>query len=161
MRGKRPEDYEQQYDNYSSNDDDLRLYQALMSGTDSLSRWYEDQLNGLDPSNDDFGYEKRAPAGFVGMRGRRFYDSDLISGVEARKRAPSGFTAMRGKRAPSGFMGKKIFKTLKFFLIFFLVFRNARQERRNRYPRELRPKTRPSSRLFGHARQKRALGKSI
>lgn len=108
MRGKRPEDYEQQYDNYSNNnDDDLRLYQALVSNPHSISRWYEDQLNELDPNNmDDFGYEKRAPAGFVGMRGRRFYDSDLTSSLEYKKRAPSGFTAMRGKRAPVGFMGK-------------------------------------------------------
>ncbi|XP_063709759.1 tachykinins isoform X2 [Culicoides brevitarsis] len=108
MRGKRPEDFEQQYDNYSSNDDDLRLYQALMSGADSLNHWYEDQLNELDPNNiEEYGYEKRAPAGFVGMRGRRFYDSDLFQTLESKKRAPSGFTAMRGKRAPSGFMGMR------------------------------------------------------
>uniref|UniRef100_A0A336LTG1 CSON000099 protein n=1 Tax=Culicoides sonorensis TaxID=179676 RepID=A0A336LTG1_CULSO len=103
MRGKRPEDYEQQYDNYitsnsNNNEDDARFYQAL-----TLNRWYEDQLNGLDSFNDDSAFEKRAPAGFVGMRGRRF---DELS-TDFDKRAPKGFTAMRGKRAPVGFMGMR------------------------------------------------------
>lgn len=116
MRGKRPEDYIQQYDNYSNNDDDLRLYQTLMTGSDSLTRWYENQLNGLDSFNEKFGYVKRAPAGFVGMRGKRFYVSnlnELFSNFELNKRIPSGFTAMRGKRAPVGFEG-----------IFFLILKN-------------------------------------
>lgn len=115
MRGKRPEDYVQQYDN-NNNDDDLRLYQSLMSSPNSLSHWYEDQLYGLDPNNEDFGVDKRAPAGFVGMRGRRFYDdglSEFDSSLDYIKRAPSGFTAMRGKRAPVGFMGK--WRLFKFF----------------------------------------------
>ncbi|XP_065095731.1 tachykinins isoform X2 [Ochlerotatus camptorhynchus] len=40
--------------------------------------------------------EKRAPSGFLGMRGKK--GTDVINGYSGVKRAPSGFLGLRGKR---------------------------------------------------------------
>ncbi|RZB89870.1 hypothetical protein BDFB_012230 [Asbolus verrucosus] len=56
-------------------------------------------------SNEYEGYfDKRAPMGFVGMRGKKEYDEMMED-----KRAPSGFFGMRGKKMPrqSGFFGMR------------------------------------------------------
>lgn len=50
--------------------------------------------------------EKRAPMGFVGMRGKKMYDEEVD---ELEKRAPAGFFGVRGKKQPgkSGFFGMR------------------------------------------------------
>lgn len=41
-------------------------------------------------------YNKRAPSGFMGMRGKKDYDDEGDAFID--KRAPSGFMGMRGKK---------------------------------------------------------------
>ncbi|KAG7156772.1 preprotachykinin-like [Homarus americanus] len=56
---------------------------------------------------------KKAPSGFLGMRGKKsdeevFSDATADNDLEILlKRAPSGFLGMRGKKAPSGFLGMR------------------------------------------------------
>ncbi|XP_063595846.1 collagen alpha-1(IX) chain-like [Penaeus indicus] len=55
---------------------------------------------------------KKAPSGFLGMRGKKsdevFAGNEVDSELESLlKRAPSGFLGMRGKKAPSGFLGMR------------------------------------------------------
>lgn len=103
-----------------------------MNSLHERSRFIEptfDELNGGYPS---FIAPKRTPAqGFFGVRGKKFGDYDMVyNNMMNEKRAPSGFVGMRGKksnldmfdeneiddprvfdynyhekRAPSGFMG--------------------------------------------------------
>lgn len=79
----------------------------------------------LDLSNaQNNGLDKRTPGnGFMGMRGKKFFDDELENIQNEVKRVPNGgFMGMRGKksvdnndfyssdkRAPQGFMGKKYF----------------------------------------------------
>lgn len=100
-----------------------------MNGIRDRTRFVEP----VESENDGAIFPKRAPSqSFFGMRGKKFGDYDL-SGPLNDKRAPKGFMGMRGKknyddeeiddpqvydynyndkRAPSGFMGmrgKKLF----------------------------------------------------
>lgn len=88
MRGKK--NYKED-DGNSIYDEDLEseLYQKLMDERILLSNLMEDtQLNEL---------EKRAPSGFMGMRGKKSVNNDDY--FESNKRAPMGFQGVRGKKS--------------------------------------------------------------
>ncbi|CAO1394505.1 unnamed protein product [Diamesa hyperborea] len=88
MRGKKS--YEE-VDGNSIYDEDLEseLYQELLNERLLMSHYTDDnQLNEL---------EKRAPSGFMGMRGKKSVSNTDY--FESDKRAPMGFQGVRGKKS--------------------------------------------------------------
>ena len=88
MRGKK--NYEEVNGN-SIYDEDLEseLYQELLNERLLMSHFTDDnQLNEL---------EKRAPSGFMGMRGKKSVSNNDY--FESDKRAPMGFQGVRGKKS--------------------------------------------------------------
>lgn len=106
MRGKK--DYlDPEVFNYLTNDDDQKLYQALLNNN-LLNRLYDSQVS--DSTTDRVGEladmavdEKRTSSSNFDLM-EAINDIDQTLAYE--KRAPYGFVGMRGKRAPSGFMGE-------------------------------------------------------
>lgn len=89
MRGKK--NYEE-VDGNSIYDEDLEseLYQELMDERLLMSNLMEDnQMNEM---------EKRAPSGFMGMRGKKSISNNDYFESES-KRAPMGFQGVRGKKS--------------------------------------------------------------
>lgn len=129
MRGKK--DYlDPQVFNFLTNDDEQQLYAALLNNN-LLSRLYPEYgTNSLDLS-DENGDDTDPSHASVNNLSLLEAINDIDQALTYEKRAPSGFVGMRGKRAPVGFMGKmtSIRGTWTNLTCFSYCFRYAREER--------------------------------
>lgn len=150
MRGKKNnfEDYTTDDEQNMDDEYDSTFFDNLQNERNLLREFpkiynFEDENDNNDFYDDnELANDKRAPSGFMGMRGKKYGLIKTINDLEEiEKRAPSGFQGMRGKksindadffedkRAPMGFQGEYI-KILVIIIIFksFISYRNERKK---------------------------------
>lgn len=107
MRGKKSY-IDPQVFNYLQNEEEQQLYNALLNNN-LLNRLYpEYSINTIDGNDDNFEGEGDA-ASQTSLNNLSLLEgiNDIDQALNYEKRAPSGFVGMRGKRAPVGFMGMR------------------------------------------------------
>lgn len=103
MRGKK---FNYEYEPNFSDDYQAELFHQLQNEREMLKNLMEQYSNNnIDSEND---MEKRHPAGFVGLRGKKSVSNNDYF-IDEDKRMPMGFAGVRGKKSEfAEFVNKRV-----------------------------------------------------